>query len=74
MTTDTETRSALYAVHCLRMKEHWGEKTDLSRFPWHQTDADWRQVPHGHPADSNVGMAQFHLSLARRIRDEGLLG
>ena len=61
----------LERVHTLRMQAHWGKNADLS--PWPQTDAEWRQTPHGAPWDTNVEMAKFHLKLAQRIKDEGLL-
>ena len=61
----------LARVHALRMQAHWGKNAKL--LPWPQTDAEWRQTPHGAPWDTNVEMARFHLRLAQNIKDEGLL-
>lgn len=66
-------RERLYRIHELRLKSHWGERYDVSREAWPETDADWRQTPHGAPWDSNVNMAEWHLKFARRLQAEGLL-
>ena len=71
--TDIKYREKLRRVHDLRMKAHWGKNYDTSRDPWPQSDADWRQTPHGAPWDTNVHMAEWHIELARKIISEGLL-
>jgi hypothetical protein len=68
MTPEQET---LIKVHTLRMKAHWGKNAAIGQWP--QSDADWRQTPHGAPWDTNVEMAKFYLKLAQSIKDEGLL-
>jgi hypothetical protein len=64
-------RERLHRIHELRMKAHWGDRYDVT--PWPQTDAEWRQTPHGAPWDSAVNMAQWHLDFARKLQAEGLL-
>lgn len=65
-------RDRLFAVHCARMRAHWGKNYDVQK-NWPQTEAEWRQAPHGAPWDTNVHMASWHLNLAQQIKDEGLL-
>ena len=67
----TEDQEKLYAVHTLRMQAHWGKNAKLT--PWPETPAEWRQTDHGAPWDTNTIMARFHLKLAQKIKDEGLL-
>ncbi len=67
----TEEQAKLTSVHELRMKAHWGKNASL--LPWPQTEAEWRQTPHGAPWDTNVEMAKFHLKLAQNLQDAGLL-
>lgn len=64
---DGPDRELLRAVHDLRMKAHWGKNYDTSLDAWPNTNADWRQTPHGAPWDSNVHMAKFSLALAEQI-------
>lgn len=66
-------RERLRRIHELRMQAHCGKGRDASRDPWPQTEADWRQTPHGAPWDSSVTMAQWHLDFARSLQAEGLL-
>lgn len=66
-------RERLRRIHELRLQSHWGAKADVSTSPWPQTDADWRQTPHGAPWDTNVEMAKWHLAFARKLQAEGLL-
>lgn len=63
----TEDREQLWQAHCARMREHWGDKFDLSRTAWPQTEADWRRTPHGAPWDSNVEVARFTVRLFHRL-------
>lgn len=65
-------RAALSIVHRLRMEEHWGkrwaEENAFAPNRWPADDKSWRAVEHNaHPADTNVEMAKFHLSLSRKI-------
>jgi hypothetical protein len=66
-------KARLYAIHCARKRATWGKKYDVSRDPWPQTDAEWRQTPHGAPWDTNVEMALFTLELGRTLLKEGLI-
>lgn len=63
----------LQRVHELRWEAHWGKNYDVTKQAWPKTGAQWRQTPHGAPWDANVHMAEWHLALARKMRDEGLL-
>ncbi len=67
------TREAtLHAVHLLRCEAHQGmmvRQVDN----WPQTPAEWRQTPHGAPWDANVHMAEWHLKLATKIKEAGLI-
>lgn len=65
-------RDTLRRVHELRRETHWGSNAPPS--PWPQTDAEWRQTPHGAPWDSNVNMAQWHLDFARNLQAEKKYG
>jgi hypothetical protein len=56
------------------MREHWGKSFDaFAPGRWPQNDREWRQTDHGAPWDSNVHLARWHLGLARKIQDAGLL-
>lgn len=68
-----DVKDRLWRAHELRHKVMWGDKVDLSRFAWPQTDADWRQTPHGAPWDANVEMAKHTLELGRRLKEAGLV-
>lgn len=69
-------REQLARVHYLRMEAHygksWADRNAFTSERWPADDRAWRQVEHGHPADSNVHMARWHLKLAKRIAAEGL--
>jgi hypothetical protein len=69
---EIQRRELLHRIHVLRWQEHWGKNYDAAQQPWPRSDADWRQTPHGAPWDSNVLMAEWHLSFARKLIDEGL--
>lgn len=70
--TDLAHRDKLRAVHLARLTAHWGAKY-AEQAPWPQTDKDWRQTSYGAPWDSNVYMAEWHLKLATKLKQEGLL-
>lgn len=65
-------RERLFRMHCLRQRAHWGKNADVQK-NWPQTDAEWRQVDHGSPCDTNVHMARWHLKLAEQVQAEGLI-
>jgi hypothetical protein len=66
-------KQRLLAIHEARLRAHWGKKYDVSKAPWPKSDADWRQVGHGAPFDTNVIMARWHLDFVRTLQKEGLL-
>lgn len=64
-------REILAEVHRLRYEAHWGKSSPPPPFP--ADDKEMRAAAHGSALDSAVEMARFHLKLAQRIKDEGLL-
>jgi len=64
-------KARLRRAHELRMQAHWGKNAPMGAWP--ETDAEWRQTPYGAPWDANVHMAEWHLKLAAKMKEEGLV-